>query len=150
MSNNSQHIEEGRSAAMENYVDFNGNNKKEWLNSIQKESLSASDRDKYNTIVWVSNTSALLAGGLVGYYVRKKTDSFWKAFGVGLATTLVGYGIGYLATKSYSDKLGAKTGISSDSSVATQQKMNQLRDEALKKYYPNIQNPYLYGNYGMI
>ena len=53
MSNNSQHIEEGRSAAMENYVDFNGS-KKEWLNSYQKDALAKSaplDKSKYDTIV---------------------------------------------------------------------------------------------------
>jgi hypothetical protein len=109
-------------------MDFNGK-KRNWLNSYQKNALSQKDKSKYNTIVWVANTSALIASAVVVYIVKKQGGSFWKQIGFGLGTAAAGYGIGYLATKSYSDKLGTSTGISSDSMVA----MNEANRAELER-----------------
>ena len=135
---NKTHIQQGRSAAMENYVDFNGGTKKEWLNSYQEDALSAKDKKKYETIKDASSLGALLLGVGVAYIVKKQGGSKGKQLGFGLATVALGYGIAYLATKSYSDKLGASTGVSSDANTAMNAQMRadmaKLKAEALRDY----------------
>lgn len=129
-----QSIANGRSHAMENYVDFSGN-KRNWLNTYQKDALSPSDKRKYENIAWASDLGVAFAAGIVGYVVRKKGGSNLKTIGFTLGTFLAGYGIAYLATKSYSDKLATKTGVSSNSLEAMKQDssktLEKLRNEAL-------------------
>jgi hypothetical protein len=135
---NKTHIQDGRSAAMENYVDFSGGTKKNWLNSYQEDALSSKDKQKYDFIKSGSQAAAWLLGLGVSYIVKKQGGSKGKQLGFGLATVAVGYGIAYLATKSYSDKLGASTGVSSNAMEAMDAKMKSemavLRREALSNY----------------
>ena len=123
---------------MENYVDFSGGTKKEWLNSYQVDALSTTDKKKYETIKSLSEVAALSAGAIVAYIVKKQGGSNWKQFGFGLATAAVGYGIAYVATRSYSNTLAVKTGISSDANIAMNAQMRadmeKLRREALSDY----------------
>ena len=135
---NKTHIAESRSSAMENYVDFNGGTKKEWLNSYQVDALSAKDKKKYEFIKDASSLGALLLGVGVAYIVKKQGGSKGKQLGFGLGALALGYGIAYLSTKSYSDKLGASTGVSSDANIAMNTQiradMARLKAEALNDF----------------
>ena len=65
MSNNSQHIEEGRSAAMENYVDFNGSSAD---GTTSTTTTLAPISTKNMTLAHIG---IFVAGFFVGYYVCK-------------------------------------------------------------------------------
>jgi hypothetical protein len=122
--------------------------KKNFLNSYQKKALSAKDKAKYETIVAGSQLAAILAGMAVVYLIKKQGGSTAKQIGFGLGATALGFGIVYLATKPYSNKLASKTGISSDSSIAmnqeSQAELARLRQEVLKDYA--LEDSYV-GNY---
>jgi hypothetical protein len=124
--------------------------KKNFLNSYQKNALSPKDKTKYETIVAATELGAILAGMAVVYFIKKKGGSLSKQIGFGLGTTALGFGIAYLATKSYSDKLASKTGISSDSEIAMNQEskaeLARLREEVLNTVYLQQEKDYV-GNY---
>lgn len=93
---------------------------------------------KYETIKSLSEVAALSAGAIVAHIVKKQGGNNWKQFGFGLAAAAVGYGIAYVATRSYSNTLAIKTGISSDANIAMNTQMRadveKLKAEALKDY----------------
>ena len=63
MSNNSQHIEQGRSAAMENYVDFNGS-------SADGTTTTTTLAPSTNNMT-LAHIGIFVAGFFIGYYVCK-------------------------------------------------------------------------------
>lgn len=112
---------------------------KNFLNSYQKNALSPKDKTKYETIVAATGLGAILTGMAVVYFVKKQGGSTSKQIGFGLGATALAYGIAYLATIPYSNKLATKTGVSSNSTTAMEQEskaeLQRLRDEALRDIY---------------
>jgi hypothetical protein len=80
---NKTHIQQGRSAAMENYVDFSGE-KKSWLGYDKVSKLPDADKNKY--IGLAAGAFALqIAAGIYGVRLSRtkygKTGFWWGALG---------------------------------------------------------------------
>lgn len=80
---NKTHIQEGRSAAMENYVDFSGD-KKSWLGYEQVSKLPASDKNKYIALA-VGAMAVQIGAGIYGVSLAHKkwgkAGFWWGALG---------------------------------------------------------------------
>ena len=75
---NKTHIQESRSAAMENYVDFSGD-KKSWLGYEQVSKLPASDKNKYIALA-VGAMAVQIGAGIYGVSLAHKKwgkAGFW-------------------------------------------------------------------------
>jgi len=82
MDNKTQ-IAQGRSAAMENYVDFSGE-KKSWLGYEQVQKLPSADKNKYIALA-VGATALQIGAGIYGVYLSRtkwgKSGFWWGALG---------------------------------------------------------------------
>jgi hypothetical protein len=80
---NKTHIQQGRSAAMENYVDFSGE-KKSWLGYEQVQKLPDADKNKYIGLA-VGAVALQIAAGVYGVHLSRtkygKTGFWWGALG---------------------------------------------------------------------
>ena len=81
---NTAHLAEGRRQAMENYVDFNGENKKSWLSYEKVSQLPSSDKNMYMSIA-IGAMALQIGAGIYGVHLAHKkwgkAGFWWGALG---------------------------------------------------------------------
>ena len=112
---NKTHISQGRSAAMENYVDFSGE-KKSWLGYEQVQKLPSADKNKYIALA-VGATALQIGAGIYGAYLTRtkfgKSGFWWGATGFLALAMPVGLILNLTQKFTIQKKLENKLGIPS-------------------------------------